>query len=656
MQQRESAGSLCWAVFVALTVSGLPVSLASAFCGFYVGGAGADLYNSATNVVMMREGTTTALSMQNNYEGPPESFALIIPVPQVLQAENVITLSPSLFDKVDQMAAPRLVEYWEQDPCYQPPDDIDYEDGVVEMAAPETEEEDEVVVEAEFEVGEYQVVVLSATQSTALDTWIRQNNYNIPEGAEPHLRPYVEGGSYFFVARVDAEKVRFSDDGRTMLSPLRFHYQSDTFSLPIRLGLINANGPQDLIVHILAEEQRYEVANYNNVTIPTNISVNPEVRESFGEFYAALFDRTIARRPRSVVTEYAWNASTCDPCPGPRLTGDDFNQLGADVMPSASLREVTHWSINVDDVQVLHPRGVDARNVQASTSTFESAAQACYTRHEGVRDPHRALRDVVWTYEMRNSGERSAEVVNVRLPFDASAEFVDCLKDRTRFFVPPRAHENATWTLSFTLDLLPRLRASRRPNLVLTRLHARYAPDDVGEDLVFREAGPIAGGRERMGDGGVEQGAQQSTINNFQGRYIIRHTWDGELACENPVRGRWGGPYHFEEGAHAVGPGEDTGTRAARELAFAPRGQLDLAAAVGQSIPDLTIEPTVEHSSLRRTGVARGMSSAELRNGAEPPSKKRRMFGCSAGARPGGLLHATVLVLGLALFNLRRRG
>ena len=92
---------------------------AVAFCGFYVAGADAKLFNNATLVVLMRDGTRTVLSMQNNYQGPPSNFAMVVPVPIVLQKENVKTLPRAVFDRVDQMAAPRLVEYWEQDPCAQ---------------------------------------------------------------------------------------------------------------------------------------------------------------------------------------------------------------------------------------------------------------------------------------------------------------------------------------------------------------------------------------------------------------------------------------------------------------------------------------------------------------------------------------------------------
>ena len=65
---------------------------AHAFCGFYVGGAGQELYNDATMVVMQRSGTQTVLSMQNSYQGPAEAFAMVIPVPTVLSEDDVVTL------------------------------------------------------------------------------------------------------------------------------------------------------------------------------------------------------------------------------------------------------------------------------------------------------------------------------------------------------------------------------------------------------------------------------------------------------------------------------------------------------------------------------------------------------------------------------------
>ena len=158
------------AAFCLMGASLLAPSQAAAFCGFYAGGAGATLYNNATQVVLMREGTKTILSMQNNYQGPLEDFAMVIPVPVVLQEDNVKTLDKSVFDKVDQLSAPRLVEYWEKDPCQS---DYYYDGGLENSVDTASGAEPPsggsgVMVEAEFKVGEYEIVILSANDSMGL--------------------------------------------------------------------------------------------------------------------------------------------------------------------------------------------------------------------------------------------------------------------------------------------------------------------------------------------------------------------------------------------------------------------------------------------------------------------------------------------------------
>ena len=332
-----------WLAAAALAgVAAVAPGRAEAFCGFYVEGSGASLYNDATQVVLMREGTRTVLSMQNHYQGPVADFAMVVPVPVVLQEGDVKTLPPDVFDRVDQMGAPRLVEYWEQDPCAPGWDGEDEAGGTgVAMALEEGKmgkaDGYGVKIEAQFTVGEYQIVILSASDSTGLEAWLVDQKYKIPAGAAALLRPYIDAGSKFFVAKVDPRKVKF-ENGQAALSPLRFHYDVDELTLPIRLGLANSSGKQDLIVTVLSPEGRYQLANYPNVTIPTNLDVRPEVRDRFAEFYAALFDRTIEKHPGAIVTEYAWDASSCDPCPGPTLGPADFATLGADVLPGGSDR------------------------------------------------------------------------------------------------------------------------------------------------------------------------------------------------------------------------------------------------------------------------------------------------------------------------------
>jgi MYXO-CTERM domain-containing protein len=496
---------------------------ADAFCGFYVAGGDQQMFNDATQVVLMRQGTRTVLSMQNNYKGPPGNFALVIPVPVVLHEGDVKTLPKEVFDAVEKMGAPRLVEYWEVDPCYNPPPlDLPMTATAIEKdEAPRAPGPDlGVKIEAQFVVGEYQIVILSAKDSTGLDKWLRQEKYNIPAGAEPLLRPYVEGGMKFFVAKVDPTKVKFDGD-RAALSPLRFHYDSDQFNLPIRLGLANSSGKQDLIVNILSPGQRYEVANYKNVTIPTNIDVDEKMKDKFAAFYTALFDATVEKNPGAVVTEYSWQAIGCDPCPGPMLDQNVLTTLGMDVLANDSA-----------------------------------------------------------TREDRMYGGGIAM------------------------------------------------------SMVLTRLHARYGKD-ITNDLELKAAPPIVGGREYVTDetGKLEQGAHPAAQNNFQGRYAIRHPWKGPIKCNAPIRNRWGGPWEGQT-AQGVIP--------ATNLAFAPRGQVQLPAAVKQDIPELGI----------KMALAGTLTAATPSDGAAP-TKKKSGCGCQS-TTPGGA-SGLVFVVGLLVFRRRRK-
>src|SRR5690349_11665120 len=137
---------------------------AQAFCGFYVSGSGGKLFNEATEVVLMRDGTRTVLSMQNDYKGPLADFAMVVPVPVVLHEKDVKTLPRDVFDHTDALGSPRLVEYWEQDPCPRPMpprEEMDYSAMDKDAEAPPPKSpapKPTVKIEAKFEVGEYKIL------------------------------------------------------------------------------------------------------------------------------------------------------------------------------------------------------------------------------------------------------------------------------------------------------------------------------------------------------------------------------------------------------------------------------------------------------------------------------------------------------------------
>ncbi|NNC83723.1 MAG: DUF2330 domain-containing protein, partial [Flavobacteriales bacterium] len=183
---------------------------------------------------------------------------------------------------------------------------------------------------------EYDVIILSAKESTGLKRWLIENGYKIPEQAEEVLDPYIKNKLKFFVVKVDKEKI---PSGQTdYLRPLQIEYRSDRFMLPIRLGMANADGEQDMIVYAFTRQGRIECTNYRTVKIPTDRNIPKFVKDKgrFGEFYKDLFAMAHDREGRnSVFLEYAWNVTPnfgmkCDPCVGPPPMYQEFVDAGAD--------------------------------------------------------------------------------------------------------------------------------------------------------------------------------------------------------------------------------------------------------------------------------------------------------------------------------------
>ena len=90
---------------------------ADAFCGFYVSKADTKLFNKASKVVIVRDGDRTVLTMSNDFKGEPKEFAVVVPVPTFLQREQIHVGEQALVDHLDAFTAPRLVEYFDEDPC-----------------------------------------------------------------------------------------------------------------------------------------------------------------------------------------------------------------------------------------------------------------------------------------------------------------------------------------------------------------------------------------------------------------------------------------------------------------------------------------------------------------------------------------------------------
>ncbi|MBD1923722.1 DUF2330 domain-containing protein [Microcoleus sp. FACHB-831] len=349
---------------------------ALAFCGFFVGKADSQLHNSSSRVVIAHSGNRSIFSMANDYQGDVKDFARIVPIPVVPNRDQVRVGNLETVERLNAFTAPRLAEYID-DPCIE---EINlFVMGVnsllilspfvalvwairarrlkeflvvffligifLALALPSIYPQANkgkgspfnfalnVTVEDKFTVGEYDVVILSAKQSNGLTTWLIQNGYKVPTGAQQMLQSYIAQGMKFFVVKVNLTE--FEKSGYGFLRPIVLDYESPKFMLPIRLGTLNSTGEQDLIIHILSPDGYAEVSNYRTAPIPTDNTSQQskpsgeelpyflKEQDNFSKFYEVMFQREYERQGKNVAfLEYAGaikrldrqSFGKCDPC------------------------------------------------------------------------------------------------------------------------------------------------------------------------------------------------------------------------------------------------------------------------------------------------------------------------------------------------------
>jgi len=332
-------------ILIAIMATALTVIVATtaqAFCGFYVARADTSLFNRASQVVLVRDGNRTVITMANDFEGEVEDFAVVIPVPTRIEREQINVGDRAIVQHLDAYTAPRLVEYHDPDPCMRYEKMHMSED---KAALPSAQRELKrsarsrgVTIEASYTVGEYDILILAAEESKGLIQWLNENGYKIPRGARKVVDSYLRQDMRFFVAKVNLQEQ--SSLGYQYLRPLQVAYESNKFMLPIRLGTLNAKGKQELYVYALTRTGRVETTNYRTVKIPSNVELPEFVQDEFADFYRAMFDKqTEQHNDRAVFLEYAWDMGWCDPCAADPLSTKELRQLGVFWLGSQGGRE-----------------------------------------------------------------------------------------------------------------------------------------------------------------------------------------------------------------------------------------------------------------------------------------------------------------------------
>lgn len=319
----------------------LPAS-AHAFCGTYVGQPGEVFYSGASQVFLARDGGRTVLTLRNDVEGDVADFAMVIPVPEVLDEDDVNVLDRAILERVRDYAGPRLVAYACSDFLYDGASATtnacacstrSYQVDASGGGIPQGDVLD-VTVEAEFAAGEYDIVILSSEDSADLLTWLDREGYGVSPEAEALLAKYIAADARFLAAKVRLEDVPVAPgpDGRPFLTPLQLTYESESFSLPIRLGTVNSPGSQDLLLYTLTHliEGEVAIANYPFVELENDCLFEPEANGALEDYLDRMMDDAVAANGGAAwARTYSWAPGLCDPCPpGGALPDEVVRALG----------------------------------------------------------------------------------------------------------------------------------------------------------------------------------------------------------------------------------------------------------------------------------------------------------------------------------------
>jgi Na+-translocating ferredoxin:NAD+ oxidoreductase RnfD subunit len=406
------------AALLALTAS---ASSAEAFCGFYVAKADGKLFNKASHVVLVRDGDRTVITMSNDFRGDPKEFAMVIPVPTAIQREQIHVGDRAVLDHLDAFTAPRLVEYFDPDPCRVEADRFRMFERALPMAAAAPARAQVgakslgVTVDASYTVGEYDILILSATQSTGLETWLTTNGYRIPQGASSVLATYLKQNMRFFVAKVNlAEQARL---GFANLRPIQIAYESPKFMLPIRLGMVNADGPQELFVYTLSRKGRVESTNYRTIKLRTDVEIPTYVKDPkvFASMYQAMFDQHVKRENMSAVfQEYAWDMGWCDPCAADPLSSSELRQLGVWWVGRGAIavpRSPVAQDVFVTRLHVRYDRAHFPEDLVFQDTGDRTNFQGRYVLRQRWTGPARCDEAVAYEKQLRERHEREAQAL-----------------------------------------------------------------------------------------------------------------------------------------------------------------------------------------------------------------------------------------------------
>ena len=317
---------------------------AAAMPGFFIGKGSAKRVLHTSHVVVMRKGEMSAVSIQADYDGPLDPFAIVLAVPADVTLERVQTLKRDFVDRVEQMSAPRFHEFWEMDPCEPGPAEQEWERklsassesnflGGGNMGTPASSEKKVdkelfLKVDTEFKEGEYKFSLLG--EGETLESWAKGKGFTVPQGARGRRRALSRSGDEAPArrGRRQADRARRWRARAAERHPLLVRQadrQSSDAAQPLELaGQARALALRAAPRSALRDQKLPERVSARRTSKWTSWS-----RSGWESFTRRLHDMMLAKNPQAFINEYAWHTAGCgEPCANAPLWIHEILTLG----------------------------------------------------------------------------------------------------------------------------------------------------------------------------------------------------------------------------------------------------------------------------------------------------------------------------------------
>jgi hypothetical protein len=116
---------------------------------------------------MVRDGNKNVITMYNDFKGNFKDFAMVVPVPVVLQKKDIKVVPQQIFTTLNDYSKPRLVEYYDENPCddYKAMRMMDMTSRAMNEAVVDNfgarKKDLGVKIEAQYLVGEYDIMKMA---------------------------------------------------------------------------------------------------------------------------------------------------------------------------------------------------------------------------------------------------------------------------------------------------------------------------------------------------------------------------------------------------------------------------------------------------------------------------------------------------------------